>query len=167
MDFEYVAKQNVYFFKRDYNLFAMDKWEKFLIELSDRVIEGEKLGREEALAILQTPDEYIALLVYLAQKLKNHFHEPNKVELCSIINAKSGACSEDCKFCAQSKFYKTPINVYPLVPKDEIVEGAHRAVEFGANRHTRGSGKDKGGRGGNKKGRRFAHKCLRVCGHVG
>jgi len=95
----------------------MDKWEKFLIELSDRVIEGEKLGREDALAILQTPDEYIALLVYLAQKVKNHFHDPNKVELCSIINAKSGACSEDCKFCAQSKFYKTPINVYPLVPK--------------------------------------------------
>jgi len=123
------------FFKRDYNLFAMYRWEKFLIELSDRVIEGEKLGREDALAILQTPDEYIALLVYLAQKVKNHFHEPNKVELCSIINAKSGACSEDCKFCAQSKFYKTPINVYPLVPKDEIVEGAYRAVEFGANRY--------------------------------
>jgi biotin synthase len=54
----------------------MDKWEKFLIELSNRVIEGEKLGREEALAILQTPDEYIALLVYLAQKVKNHSHEP-------------------------------------------------------------------------------------------
>jgi len=123
------------FFKRNYNLFAMDRWEKFLIELSDRVIKGEKLGREDALAILQTPDEYIALLVYLAQKVKNHFHDPNKVELCSIINAKSGACSEDCKFCAQSKFYKTPINVYPLVPKDEIVEGAYRAVEFGANRY--------------------------------
>jgi biotin synthase (EC 2.8.1.6) len=143
----------------------MDKWENFLIELSDRVIKGEKLSKEEALAILQTPDEYIALLVYLAQKVKNHFHDPNKVELCSIINAKSGACSEDCKFCAQSKFYKTPINVYPLVPKEEIVEGAYRAVEFGGKQilrsfewkvcHTRGGGKDQRKRGGNKKGRKF------------
>ena len=113
----------------------MDRWEKFLIDVSNKVVEGEKLSREEALKILRTPDEYIALLVYCAQKVKNKFHEANKIELCSIINAKSGACSEDCSFCAQSKFYKTPINVYPLVPEEEIVEGAYRAVEFGANRY--------------------------------
>ncbi|WP_448587379.1 biotin synthase BioB [Thermocrinis sp.] len=113
----------------------MDRWESFLIDVSNRVIKGGEISREEALEILQTPDEYIALLVYCAQRVKNKFHQGDKMELCSIINAKSGACSEDCKFCAQSKFYKTPINIYPLVPKDEIVEGAYRAVEFGANRY--------------------------------
>ncbi|WP_448583866.1 biotin synthase BioB [Thermocrinis sp.] len=113
----------------------MDKWEKFLIDVSDRVIEGQQIGREEALKILQTPDEYIALLVYCAQKVNGKFHQKDKIEFCSIINAKSGACSEDCSFCAQSKFYRTPINIYPLVPKEEIIEGANRAVEFGANRY--------------------------------
>ncbi len=113
----------------------MDKVESFLFEVANRAIAYEPIDRDTALRVLHTPDEYIALMVYLAQKVKNHFHPPDKIEFCSIINAKSGACSEDCKFCAQSKFYKTPINIYNLVPKEEIVEGAYRGVEFGANRY--------------------------------
>ncbi|ADC89558.1 biotin synthase [Thermocrinis albus DSM 14484] len=113
----------------------MDQWEKFLIDLGDRVIKGDEVTREEALKVLQTPHQYISLLVYVAQKVNRAFHSENQIEFCSIINAKSGACSEDCRFCAQSKFYKTPINVYPLVPEDEILEGALRGVEFGANRY--------------------------------
>ncbi|MFN3975685.1 MAG: biotin synthase BioB [Aquificaceae bacterium] len=113
----------------------MDKWEAFLFDIAHKALKDQILTKEEALNILRLPDQYIALMVYLAQKVKNHFHPPDRIEFCSIINAKSGACSEDCKFCAQSKFYKTPINVYNLVPKDEIVEGAYRAVEFGANRY--------------------------------
>ncbi len=113
----------------------MDRIEAFLFEVAEKAMNYEKINRDEALQILEIPDEYIALAVYLAQKVKNKFHPKDKIEFCSIINAKSGACSEDCKFCAQSKFYKTPINVYNLVPVDEIVEGAYRAVEFGANRY--------------------------------
>ncbi len=113
----------------------MDRVESFLFEVSEKAIAYEPIDKETALKLLQIPDQYIALMVYLAQKVKNHFHPPDKVEFCSIINAKSGACSEDCKFCAQSKFYKTPINIYNLVPKEEILEGAYRGVEFGANRY--------------------------------
>ncbi|MFN3598456.1 MAG: biotin synthase BioB [Aquificaceae bacterium] len=113
----------------------MDIIENFLFEVAEKAINYKPIDKETALRILQVPDEYIALTVYLAQKVKNHFHPPNKIEFCSIINAKSGACSEDCKFCAQSKFYKTPINVYNLVPTEEILEGAYRGVEFGANRY--------------------------------
>ncbi|MFN3947248.1 MAG: biotin synthase BioB [Aquificaceae bacterium] len=113
----------------------MDRIESFLFKVAQRAIDYKPIDRETALRILQVPDQYIALMVYLAQKVKKHFHPAHKVEFCSIINAKSGACSEDCKFCAQSKFYKTPINVYNLVPTEEIVEGAYRGVEFGANRY--------------------------------
>ncbi|SHK44572.1 biotin synthase BioB [Thermocrinis minervae] len=113
----------------------MDRWESFLFDLTDRVLEGYKISKEEALKLLETPDNYVALLVYCAQKIKEHFHKPDEIEFCSIINAKSGACTEDCKFCAQSKHYKTPINIYNLVPEEEIVEGAYRGVEFGANRY--------------------------------
>ncbi|MEZ0360708.1 MAG: biotin synthase BioB [Hydrogenobacter sp.] len=113
----------------------MDKFEKFIIDVGEKALKYEPLTKDEALSILRLPDEYVAFLVYTAQKVKNAFFVPSKVEFCSIINAKSGACSEDCKFCAQSKFYKTPINIYPLVPKEEILEGAYRGVEFGANRY--------------------------------
>ncbi len=113
----------------------MDRYESFLWSLADRVIGGGDVSREDALQILLLPDDYVALMVYCAQKVKYAFHDPSKIEFCSIINAKSGACPEDCKFCAQSKFYQTPINVYNLVPEDEIVEGAYRGMGYGANRY--------------------------------
>ncbi len=54
--------------------------------------------------------------------------------LCSIINAKSGACSEDCRFCTQSAHFSTETPVYPLLAVDEIVEAARQAKENGASR---------------------------------
>ncbi|MDQ7038342.1 MAG: biotin synthase BioB [Aquificota bacterium] len=113
----------------------MDRYESFIIDVYEKAVRYEPLTREEALKILKVPDDYVAFLVHFAQKVKKRFFPENEVEFCSIINAKSGACSEDCKFCAQSRFYKTPINIYSLVPKEEIVEGAQRGVEFGANRY--------------------------------
>ncbi len=113
----------------------MDAYESLIIDAYNKAASYEPLSKEEALALLELPDNYVAFLTHFAQKLRDKFFPERELEFCSIINAKSGACSEDCKFCAQSKFYKTPINVYNLVPEDEIVEGAHRGVEFGANRY--------------------------------
>ena len=54
--------------------------------------------------------------------------------LCSIINAKSGKCSEDCHFCAQSAHYQTEAPVYPLVDKAQILAAAQEAKKNGASR---------------------------------
>ena len=54
--------------------------------------------------------------------------------LCSIINAKSGRCSEDCYFCAQSAHYQTEAPVYPLLDKAQILAAAHEAKKNGASR---------------------------------
>jgi len=58
----------------------------------------------------------------------------NRLELCSIINAKSGLCGEDCKFCAQSSRHKTGVDIYPLKNKKEIVEGARNAKNIGVDK---------------------------------
>lgn len=58
----------------------------------------------------------------------------NKLELCSIINAKSGLCSEDCKFCAQSSRHSANIATYPLKNKEQILKAARRAKEIGADK---------------------------------
>ncbi|MCP4481831.1 MAG: biotin synthase BioB [bacterium] len=58
-----------------------------------------------------------------------------KIELCSIINAKSGECTEDCKYCAQSVHHKTDVNVYDLKSKEEIIKKAKNAKEAGAVRY--------------------------------
>ncbi len=54
--------------------------------------------------------------------------------LCSIINAKSGSCSEDCRFCTQSAHFSTETPIYPLLASDEIVAAACQAKENGARR---------------------------------
>ncbi|MDD5064560.1 MAG: biotin synthase BioB [Phycisphaerae bacterium] len=58
----------------------------------------------------------------------------NKLDLCSILNARSGLCSEDCKFCAQSARHHADISTYPLKGKYEIVEAAQKAKDIGAKR---------------------------------
>lgn len=58
----------------------------------------------------------------------------NKIDLCSIVNAKSGACPEDCFFCAQSTRSKADIKVYPLLNKGRILEAAISAKENGVKR---------------------------------
>jgi biotin synthase len=58
----------------------------------------------------------------------------NHLELCSIQNAKSGRCSEDCKFCAQSGHYETKVEDYPLLSREALVQAGRRAQEIGAAR---------------------------------
>jgi biotin synthase len=57
-----------------------------------------------------------------------------QVSLCSIINAKSGKCSEDCRFCVQSAHYHTDAPVYPLKGREEVVAAAREAKRIGATR---------------------------------
>jgi biotin synthase len=58
----------------------------------------------------------------------------NKLELCNILNARSGLCPEDCKFCAQSARHHADIPTYPLKEKKEIVEAAKKARDIGAEK---------------------------------
>jgi len=78
--------------------------------------------------LLNTP---LLELISFANKIRE-YAIGSKFELCSIINAKSGSCSEDCKFCAQSSCYNTDISTYPLKDKNEIVDAAKQAKKIGA-----------------------------------
>ncbi len=61
-------------------------------------------------------------------------HRQTRFSLCSIINAKSGKCSEDCAFCVQSAHFATDAPVYPLKSTEEIVAAAREAKAIGAGR---------------------------------
>ncbi|WP_457643180.1 biotin synthase BioB [Persephonella sp.] len=108
--------------------------EDFIKGLGERVLSGKRLSVEEGLKILSTPDELLNELVRQASLVREAVFK-EQVEFCSLINAKNGACTEDCSFCAQSSKYPTPINAYGLVPKKEMVEGALKAVSIKANRY--------------------------------
>lgn len=61
-------------------------------------------------------------------------HRGNRAVLCAILNAKSGACGEDCAFCAQSSHARTRVETYPLVSAARMVEAARCAAAMGAAR---------------------------------
>tara|TARA_B100000315_G_C14549819_1_gene575183 strand:- start:636 stop:1553 length:918 start_codon:yes stop_codon:yes gene_type:complete len=72
-------------------------------------------------------------LLSLANTVREE-HIGQNLELCSIINAKSGLCSEDCKFCAQSSKHTSQVNTYSLKSRKEIVQAAGKAKEIGAEK---------------------------------
>lgn len=72
-------------------------------------------------------------LVAIADKLRQK-HIGSNLSLCSILNAKSGLCNQDCKFCAQAARHKTGIKTYPLVTKKEMLLAARKAKDTGAQR---------------------------------
>lgn len=83
------------------------------------------INKEEALKLYEADLEE---LLFAASKVRKA-HKGKKVKICSIINAKSGQCCEDCKFCAQSVFSKSDIKVYPLKTPETIVDCAKNAIE--------------------------------------
>lgn len=72
-------------------------------------------------------------LLQRADAVRRH-HVGSKMELCTILNAKSGQCTEDCKYCAQSAHHQTDIQVYPLQSVDQILQAARAARDIGSQR---------------------------------
>ncbi|MGZ4032281.1 MAG: biotin synthase BioB [Tumebacillaceae bacterium] len=97
-------------------------------ELAQKVLEGYVLTEQEALAIVQAPDEDLLDIMHAAYQIRKHYYG-NKVKLNMIINAKSGLCPEDCGYCSQSIVADTPVEKYTLLNKDKILAGAHEAIE--------------------------------------
>jgi len=97
----------------------------------DGVLAGKELAFEEAMVLLSVEGDDLDPLTEAANTIRKRFCG-NKIDLCSLINAKSGLCSEDCKFCAQSLRYKTNCETYPLVSVEKIVSAARNAKENGA-----------------------------------
>jgi len=105
--------------------------EKSIDEIANRIIEGGTLTPEEAVRLSGAEGMDVYDLFRAASRIKEHF-VGNEVHLCSIINAKSGRCAEDCAFCAQSAHHSTDAPVYPLVQEDRLLESARDAEANGS-----------------------------------
>src|SRR3982750_187006 len=85
--------------------------------------ERRPLTRDEVAAVAALPLEQLPDVVALAHRVRLAYCGPD-VELESLINAKSGACPEDCAFCSQSARYHTEVDVYAFLDQDEALEAA-------------------------------------------
>lgn len=95
------------------------------------ISEGVRLAPDQMSSLLNTLTT--AELCSLAKDIREHF-TGNDFDTCSIINARSGKCSEDCKWCSQSKFYSTQADVYPLISAEEAIEAAENNASKGVRR---------------------------------
>ena len=96
-------------------------------ELGQRVLAGGTVARPEAqwLFELESAADIFDLIAW-ANRIREHF-KGNKIHLCSIVNAKAGACSENCSFCAQSSFHQTGSPKYGFIDPEPVVEAADEA----------------------------------------
>ncbi len=99
--------------------------------LGQRILDGGEITRSEALALfhIESSADIFDLLSW-ANRIREHF-KGNKIHLCSIVNAKAGACSENCSFCAQSSFYQTGSPRYGFVDPAPVQEAAEEANQNG------------------------------------
>lgn len=100
------------------------------IEAACKVLDGKSITRDEALRIAsEVHGADILDLVSLANKVRVKFAEP--YSRCSIVNAKSGRCGENCRFCAQSGHHCTNIESYPMLEPEEVLKAARHVYEQG------------------------------------
>ena len=89
-------------------------------DLEKRVMGGGSCTRDELLGLALEPVEE---LCEAANRIRKRFCG-DVFDLCTIINGRSGRCSENCKYCAQSSHYTTPVDEYSLLGTDVLLEGA-------------------------------------------
>ncbi len=102
-------------------------------EVEERILAGGSVTRAEAETLLNAPDELLMHLMAAADRIRITF-KGNRFDSCSLVNARSGRCGEDCAFCAQSRHHETDCDTYDLLSEDEILAAARGAKEIGASR---------------------------------
>lgn len=102
---------------------------EFIDSCMKNVISGNSISFDEAEKLISTNN--LTKLAHCANIITKKFNQ-EKVDVESLINAKSGNCPEDCSFCAQSTFYKTGITKYPLLSEEIILEKAKEAQKSGS-----------------------------------
>lgn len=101
-------------------------------ELKEKIFGGRLISREEAVSLITAPLEELCAA---ADEIRGRFCG-DVFDMCTIINGKSGRCSENCRYCAQSAHYNTKCEVYPLLGAQEIVKQAVYNYERGVLRYS-------------------------------
>ena len=102
---------------------------QFILSCQNKVLSGQNLAENELSSLINTSD--LKSLSDAANKITRTF-QGNKVDVEQLANIKKNYCSEDCVFCGQSAFFNTGIDSYQLLPAEEIVSMAKKALDEGA-----------------------------------
>ncbi|MFA0962884.1 biotin synthase BioB [Roseivirga sp. BDSF3-8] len=92
--------------------------------------------REEIAEIYNQP---IMELIYQGATVHRQFHDPNEVQVCTLLSVKTGGCPEDCAYCPQAARYHTDVKVHKLLPVNEVIQAAADAKAAGSTRFCMGA----------------------------
>ncbi|KAI5124437.1 hypothetical protein M0805_008321 [Coniferiporia weirii] len=92
--------------------------------------------KQEIQQIYDTP---LLGLIFRAAAVHREYHNPSKIQLCTLMNIKTGGCTEDCKYCSQSSRYSTATKADRLVDIEPVLEAARKAKENGSTRFCMGA----------------------------
>jgi biotin synthase len=92
--------------------------------------------REEIAAIYNKP---VLDLIYQAATVHREFHDPQEVQVCTLLSVKTGGCPEDCSYCPQAARYHTDVKVQKLMEVNEVIDKAIEAKEAGSTRFCMGA----------------------------
>lgn len=104
-----------------------------IAECTETAKGGNSISKDDALWLFSLPEKYSALVQEGADSVREA-HRGLLIDPCTVMNAKSGGCSEDCHFCAQSTHFRTIAPTYELMASDSIVESARKARDNGTRR---------------------------------
>ncbi len=100
--------------------------------MKKKALQEQEIGPADALKLYEEGKKRPLYLFAAASEIREHF-KGGRISLCGIVNAKSGRCAENCKFCAQSSHYKTNAPSYPLLSAAQIIEEARQAAQSGVH----------------------------------
>src|SRR5688572_33407717 len=88
-------------------------------------------SREEIADIFHSP---VLDLVYRAATVHRQFHDPQEVQVCTLLSVKTGGCPEDCAYCPQAARYHTDVKIHKLMEVEEVLGKAREAKDAGSTR---------------------------------
>lgn len=105
----------------------------FISTIMEKGLKGDSITWTEAERLVELEGQNLMDLLHVAGHVARR-HFGRRINLCTIVNAKSGRCSENCKFCAQSAHHNTSVDVYPLLSKEQLVKAARKMDAEGVDR---------------------------------
>ncbi len=103
------------------------------LDLAEKSLAGEELTREEALSVLNWPDDDVLTLLRSAFKVRQAYFG-KRVKLNFLLNIQSGICQEDCGYCSQSSISDAPVDKYRMLGPEDVMAAAEKAVASKATR---------------------------------
>ncbi len=101
-------------------------------KIANNALQGNDISYKDAFYLMSVCDNEIYDLLYWANYIRYNSFK-NVISICSIISAKQGRCSEDCRFCSQSSRYHTEISNFPLIEKEKISDAINKGKKYKSN----------------------------------